>query len=251
VGDLTPSLQTFAETFIQRAIPVSYQIIPARLTPSCADYLVSLHSAHPGLIEFGQHGLHHRMSVGGRELKREFGPERDFESQKATIAEGYARLREMLGEAGPVRVFTPPQHKFNRDTVRAAANVGHDVFSAAAYLTRHHRAAYAVGRRLGLSSFAHHGVSYHPGLRPEADIVEMSIAIDVDDGRRIKRTAAGLRSRLREFARGDSRIGLMFHHELYAGEASRKELVEIVSALADAGVEHFHLLGSLARPGEV
>ena len=44
----------FAEAFLAREIPVSYQIIPARLTDACADYLLAIERARPDLIEFGQ-----------------------------------------------------------------------------------------------------------------------------------------------------------------------------------------------------
>jgi hypothetical protein len=247
VGDLTDALRGFAETFAAQAIPVSYQIIPARLTPECADFLLSLRRAHPDLVEFGQHGLHHRMVVNGRELKREFGPERSFADQRAAIAEGLVLLRGALGDDIPIEVFTPPQHKFNRDTVRAAADVGHRVFSASAYATPHHQLAYALARALGLSSVRHQGISYHPGRRPEADIVEMSIGIDVDDGRAIKRSSGDLGREVDVLARNRPDVGLMFHHDLYADASSRSELAKMVGVLAERGCERFALLGALAR----
>jgi len=247
VGDLTDAFRTFAEAFASRGVPVSYQIIPAQLTAACATYLVELRRAHPRLVEFGQHGLHHRMVANGRELKREFGPERTLAAQTAIIEEGLALLRGALGEETPIEVFTPPQHKFNGDTVRAAANVGHRVFSVSAYPTLHHRLAYAVGRRLGLSSFGHQGVSYHAGPRPEADIVEMSIGLDVDDGKAIKRGAADLGEAVETVARSTPYVGAMFHHALYADAESRAVLAGLADRFVDLGVDRFALLGDLAR----
>jgi hypothetical protein len=250
VGELTDSFRGFAETFAARRIPVSYQIIPAQLTPACASYLVELRRAHPRLVEFGQHGLHHRMLAKGRELKREFGPERTLSAQTAIIEEGLTILRQALGEDPPIEVFTPPQHKFNGDTVRAAARAGHRVFSVSAYPTTHHRFAYAFGRRLGLSSFGHQGVSYHAGPRPEADIVEMSIGLDVDDGKTIKRSAAELDDAMEVVARRTPYAGAMYHHALYADSESRAELAHMADRLVGRGVERFALLGDLARSTE-
>jgi hypothetical protein len=247
VGDLTDAFRTFAEAFASRGVPVSYQIIPAQLTAACATYLVELRRAHPRLVEFGQHGLHHRMVANGRELKREFGPERTLAAQTAIIEEGLALLRGALGEETPIEVFTPPQHKFNGDTVRAAASAGHRVFSVSAYPTPHHRLAYAFGRRLSLSSFGHQGVSYHAGPRPEADIVEMSIGLDVDDGKVIKRRVADLDEALETVARGTPYVGAMFHHALYADAGSRAELAGMVDRFVGLGVDRFALLGDLAR----
>lgn len=247
VGDLTDALRAFAEAFAARGVPVSYQIIPARLTPACASYLAELRRAHPRLVEFGQHGLHHRMVANGRELKREFGPELTLATQAEAIAEGLALMQRALGADTPIEVFTPPQHKFNGDTVRAAAAAGHRVFSVSSYPTLHHQLAYAVGRGLGLSSFGHQGVSYHARRRPEADIIEMSIGLDVDDGKAIKHRAADLDQAVEAVARSTPYAGAMFHHALYADAESRAELARMADRFVSRGVDRFALLGDLAR----
>ena len=248
VGDLTGTLRGFVETFIAHSLPVSYQIIPSQLTAECAAYLATVRRTHPDLVQFGQHGLHHKMIVGRRELKREFGPERSFLDQKATIERGLEILHRELGDEAPIKVFTPPQHKFDRNTVRAAAAAGHRVFSASSYPTLHHRFAYAVGRAFGWSSIAHHGISYHGGRRPEADIDEISIAIDVDDGRRRKRSAAEVSTKLRALGGRATSVGLMFHHALYEDAEGVRALAEMVGKLAEFGRERFALLDMLASP---
>ncbi len=250
VGELTDELRLFAETFASRGIPVSYQIIPSRFTGECAAYLLALRREHPGLVEFGQHGLHHRMVLRGRELKREFGPERSLEDQTQAIAQGLGLLRQQLGEDAVIEVFTPPQHKFDGNTVRAAASAGHKVFSAACYPTLHHQLAYAVGRGLGMSSVMHHGLSYSGGLRPEAAILEMSIAIDVDDGKRRKFDADAVEAGLRALGARRTDVGMMFHHALYVDPDERQALAAIASRLAAYGRSRFTLLSSSARFAE-
>lgn len=248
VGELTAALRYFVECFVSHRIPVSYQIIPSRLTPDCASYLLDVWSRNQELVAFGQHGLHHRMTLRGRELRREFGPERSYADQRAAISEGLAILRERLGDEAPIQVFTPPQHKFDRNTVRAASQVGYRIFSVSSYPTLHHQLAYAMGRALGWSSFAHHGVSYHGGRRPEADLEEVSIAIDVDDGRRLKRSGAEIAAKLLATSNASS-VGLMFHHALYEGRAGEATLAEIADRLAEIGAERFVPLASLASNG--
>jgi hypothetical protein len=244
VGELTDELKVFAETFAAVGIPVSYQIIPSRFTQACAEYLLSLQRQHSQLVDFGQHGLHHRMTLKGRELKREFGPERSLADQAETIERGREILRQKLGAAATIEVFTPPQHKFDGNTVKAAAAAGHRIFSAACYPTLHHQFAYAVGRSLGLGAMGRHGVSYDGGLRPEAPILEMSIAIDVDDGRRRKRSAVDVARSLRAVARRRKYVGLMFHHALYAAPEARQELASIAACLAAFGPDRFGRLRS-------
>ena len=243
VGALTDELRSFVEVFLDRGIPVSYQIIPARLTSECAAFLLATRTSHPDLIEFGQHGLHHQMTVRGRALKREFGPERPYAQQSADIKQGLATLERFLGDAP--QVFTPPQHKFDRSTVLAAAAAGHRVFSASCYSTPHHRLAYWLGRRLGATSFRHHGVSYHGRRRPEAGIDEISIAVAVDNGRSPLVSPSELRPQIDKALRHTDVVGLMFHHAIYVS-ALRSRLVELADGLAAIGRERFALLGPLA-----
>ena len=246
IGDLTEPLRRFVELFAARAIPVSYQVIPARLTAECASYLKAVATAHPGLVEIGQHGLTHQMALGGKSLKREFGPERSLAQQTDDIVRGMTLLREGFGPETPIAVFTPPQHKFDRNTLTAAAAAGHRVFSAAAYPTPHHRLAYAIGRTLGVSSIRHHGISPHGRQRPEADLRELSISIAVDNGRRITCPAARLDAALARAARCTKTVGLMFHHAVYAGGEGAAELEAIVARLAAYPAADFHKLGDLA-----
>lgn len=242
IGALTPALTHFVEAFIGQAIPVSYQIIPAQLTDECAQYMLEKARVHPQLIEFGQHGLHHRMTLGGKQLKREFGPERSYDDQFNDICEGQRLLRLKLGT--DVKLFTPPQHKFDKHTLEALAAAGHTLFSAASYPTLHHRAAYALGRALGLSSIRHHGISYHGRLRPDAKLQELSISIAVDNGRRITCPAAMLDSALRRAATHTDKIGLMFHHGVYADRPA--ELTAIIARLSIYPARQFQKLGDLA-----
>jgi hypothetical protein len=244
VGELSDALRAFVETFLARRLPVSYQIIPAQLTQPCANYLSELERANPDLIEFGQHGLTHQMQLGGRTLLREFGPERSLAEQRKDIDRGRDLLAARLASERPIEVFTPPQHKYDANTVKAAAAAGHKVFSAAYYPGAPYQLAYALGRRLGLSSLGCNGLSRHGRGRPEAQIAEVSISLDVDDGEVLKRPAARLGPALERARRRTDKVGLMFHHAIYADR--RGELEAIADRLASLGAERFRPLSSLA-----
>lgn len=246
VGELTDALRHFVETFVERNIPVSYQIIPAQFTRQCADFLLMSQRAHRDLIEFGQHGLHHRMEVNGRILNREFGPERTYDQQFADISTGLRILEERLGSREAIKVFTPPQHKYDRNTVLAVAAAGHKVFSAAYYASANYRIAYALGRSLRISSIQHHGISYDGRIRPEAPIFERSIAIAVDDGERIVCSPEALPRALTAAGKVSRVVGLMFHHPVYDGAAGRSQLGRLADHLASVGASRFGRLGQLA-----
>lgn len=244
VDELTPALRLFVEAFVAQRIPVSYQIIPAGLTADCAQYLLEIERAYPDLVEFGQHGLHHRMVLRGKALKREFGPERSLAQQSQDIEEGLRILRERLGADREISIFTPPQHKFDRNTLVAAAAAGHRIFSAACYPSSHHRLAYALGRKLGLSSIRHHGISYHGRQRPEARLREISISVAVDNGRWITCPAPDLNAALDRAQQHADTVGLMFHHKVY--EDAPEQLASIVAQLAKRRDANFHKLADLS-----
>lgn len=246
VGELSGELRFFIETFLSRRIPVSYQIIPARLTAECADHLVGLRRDHPDLIEYGQHGLRHEMTIAGKRVWREFGPERSFAEQCADIEAGLAILHDKLGGDPAIRLFTPPQHKYDGNTVKAASAAGHRLFSAAAYPSLHHRIAYAAGRALSLSSIKHHGISYHGRMRPEAPMIEMSIGVAVDNGGDILCAPDALRSALAHARRHTPVTGLMFHHAVYSTPEKRATLTALADEIAACG--DFSLLSDLAAP---
>lgn len=232
VGALTPGLLTFMACFRERGLPVSYQIIPALLTDDCAAHLREQHAATPDLIEFGQHGLAHEMRIDGRRLGWEFGRERDLATQEAVIAEGKAILASKLGHAFSGRLFTPPRHRFNRDTVAALANQGFDILSAAAYADTPRRVIYGLARAIGLGTIGNRGVTYHGRLRPEARVHELSISVAVDDGPPRQRKVGDVMAEIDRAARQTSMVGLMFHHQAWTSPEGLEFLGALARALA-------------------
>jgi hypothetical protein len=232
VGDLTAELVWFVDAFIERRIPVSHQVIPANLTPECATYLRDKADRHPDLVGIGQHGFRHYMVINGIRHWREFGPERSFEEQKRDVIAGKVIMENLFGSELSVSVFTPPQHKYNGDTVRAVFESGFRIFSGSCYMDLLHQTAYKLGRTFRLGSFGKRGVSYHGEMRPEAPIAELSISIAADNGSKICISSDKIGGAL---ARAPSRfnpVGIMFHHSVYSGEDGRASLESIVGEIS-------------------
>lgn len=248
VGAWTPALAQFLACFRTAGLPVSYQAIPALLTDETADHLRALHTAQPDLCEFGQHGLAHEMTVDGKRLTWEFGRERDFATQRQVIAEGKAIMQAKLGSAFEGAVFTPPRHRFDANTVRALHAEGFKVLSAAAYADPLRRMVYAIGRGVGLGTLGNRGITYHPGLRPEAPLRELSIAVAVDDGARVERKVADVLAEIAQARRQTDKVGLMFHHEAWGGAQGARFLKDLAAALRDLAGCEFVLLSKLAQP---
>jgi predicted deacetylase len=171
------------------------------------------------------------MCVGGRRLSWEFGREVDYATQRKRIASGRAIMTEKLGPAFDGRMFTPPRHRFNADTVRAAAAEGFDIFSAAAYVDRPRRLVYAVGKLWGIGSIRNRGVAYHPGQRPEAVIQELSIAIAMDHGVPRSRRLADILDEIDRAAQVSPVVGLMFHHAAWQSADDHRFLGDLADAL--------------------
>ncbi len=241
VGARTPALERFVETFLAAGLPVSYQIIPERLTTECGRWLREHHAAYPNLIEFGQHGLRHEMMLGGKRVWREFGPERSYAVQLADIRTGKMIIEDKLG---PVQLFTPPQHKYDRNTLHAIVAAGHTIFSAAHYPALPYRVAYAAGRALGWSSIRHHGVSRHGRMREDAPLYELSISVPVDNGGRVITHPKRILARSNAARRHTPIVGFMLHHEVYA--ATPNTLTEIAATLRGLNTTHFATLAALS-----
>jgi hypothetical protein len=245
VGELTPTFEAFFRLFAERGIPVSYQIIPEPFTAECAGFLRAERARDPSLFDLGQHGLRHQMTVGGKVVFHEFGPERSYAQQLADIAEGKAILRERLGEDVPLTVFTPPRHRYDRNTLRAIRESGFEVLSSSSYTSAKHRAAYAAGRMLGLSNLGRPGVPWHQRVRPDSGLYELSVAVGADDGGAITGTVEGVVAAVEAARRHTDAVGLMFHHKAYEDAASRAHLAALADRLQALDGVSFHTIGDL------
>ncbi len=247
VGAWTPALARFVACFRAQGLPVSYQVIPAQLTDEAAEQLRAFHAARPDLCEFGQHGLAHEMTIGGKRMTWEFGRERDLATQQRVIAEGKAIMQAKLGQAFPAKLFTPPRHRFDGNTVRALHAEGFTILSAAAYTDPLRRMVYRLGRQLQLGSIGNRGITYHQDQRPEAPLHELSIAVAVDDGAPVRREVGAVLEQIERARKHTSAVGLMFHHQAWDRPEGARFLEKLALGLKSLPDCDFTLLGDLAQ----
>lgn len=245
VGALTPALRSFVGQFAARGLPMSYQIIPEKLTPEAAQFMLAERAKAPTLIEFGQHGLRHEMQVQGKTEYYEFGPERTYAQQLADIETGKALLHERLGADERFEVFTPPRHRYDRNTLKAIRATGFSVLSASSYTSLKHRTAYAVGRMLGLTNLGRPGVPWHERVRPDCGLFELSVAVGVDDGDFTVGTADEVLAEVARARRHTSTVGVLFHHQVFAQPEGAAHLGKVIEGLAQLRDVSFHTLGEL------
>lgn len=247
VGAPTPALSDFVRRFTKRGLPVSYQIIPEKFTPQAAAFMLAERAKAPSLIEFGQHGLRHEMQVHGKTEYYEFGPERTYGQQLADIEEGKALLQDRLGANEPLEIFTPPRHRYDRNTLKAIRATGFSVLSASSYTTARHRAAYAVGRAIGLTNLGRPGVSWHERVRPDCGLFELSVAVGVDDGDYTVGTVDDVMAKVDRARRHTSTVGLLFHHEVFGSPGGEGYLEALLDRLQQLPGVTFHTIGDLHR----
>ena len=108
-------------------IPVDLAAIPAALHTAFAQKLSRRMAAHPERLRVHQHGYAH-VNHEPEGKKCEFGPARDYLSQRSDIENGQRRLAELLGTA-PDPIFTPPWNRCTPVTARCLAELGFQVLS--------------------------------------------------------------------------------------------------------------------------
>ena len=181
VGELTDPLRFHLDLLIEFGVPCHYQVVPSYLDAECAAELRRIKAAHPDLVHFNQHGLHHEQIVDGRVEYAEFAFGRPYEDQRKAIAEGRDQLAQQLGEAFSPDVFTPPCHKYDESTLRALGDLGFRVLSAGLRTDWPARAYYQLGRALGRVELLGKRVSYHRRFTPDARLAEVSVVVDVHE----------------------------------------------------------------------
>ncbi|MBS0333321.1 MAG: DUF2334 domain-containing protein [Proteobacteria bacterium] len=245
VGALTPEFRSFFDLFADAGLPVSYQVIPELFTDECAAYMEARRTRTPALVEYGQHGLRHEMMVRGQLEYYEFGPERTYDQQLQDILEGQALLRRRLGGDIPLQIFTPPRHRYDRNTLKALSAAGFTVLSASSYSGLPHRLAYGAGRALGLTNLGRPGVPWHGRRRPDSGLFELSVAVGVDDGGDILQSVDGVFEGIARAARHTEDVGLLFHHAVYVGPEGRAFLEALVARLKTLPDVSFHTIMDL------
>jgi predicted glycosyltransferase len=190
------------DIFADFGFPVDLAAIPAALNSAFAQKLSRRMAAHPERLRIHQHGYAHlNHEPAGK--KCEFGPGRDYISQRSDIANGRRRLAELL-EAAPDPIFTPPWNRCTAVTARCLAELGFQVLS---------RDSHAVPLE-------------------GSGLLELPIAVDWFAQRKKVRLdriewgklfAAKLQS--------EASIGIMLHHAVMDAEEMR-ELAQLLSVLA-------------------
>lgn len=247
VGEFSDPLRATMDLLLTRGIPCHYQVVPDFLDASSAGELRRCQEQYPDLIFFNQHGLRHSQELDGNLVHSEFDGGRPYEDQLRDIGQGRDMLEQSLSESFSSRIFTPPCHKYDLQTLRVLGDLGFEMLSASVRSDWPSRAYYAVGRRIGRIGLMGKRVSYHRRRTPDPRVSEVSIAIDVHEDR----TASGVlvektaQSLWEEFARHRDRldgIGVMLHHQACDSQTKLTALEDFVQRLhADPSVRFVNM----------
>ncbi len=163
--------------FAVHGLPLDLAVIPAEVSDGLAAQLVERHA---GLHQHGYAHTNHERE--GR--KCEFGVSRSRDEQRADIAAGQERLRELFGDRlDPF--FTPPWNRCTRDTGECLGELGFTL------LSREHRA-----EPFGLDGLA-----------------ELPVHLDV-----ARLTPEELDERFASHVADGAPVGVMFHHAVMEPE---------------------------------
>jgi predicted deacetylase len=119
-------LTTLLDVFARREVPIDLAAIPVSVTPPLARTLLA-RAERTQPLGIHQHGyLHVSHEVEGRRC--EFGPNRAAAAQRADIAAGRRRLRQLFGDALEP-MFTPPWNRCTAATGACLLELGIGVLS--------------------------------------------------------------------------------------------------------------------------
>ncbi|MEZ5165907.1 MAG: hypothetical protein R2695_05205 [Acidimicrobiales bacterium] len=248
LGKPFAALPRFHRMFVDRGIPIAYQVVPSFLDGDTAAEARAMHDAHPDLVELHQHGNRHEQMLDDAHAWSEFAGSAPYADQLTTLGEGRERLTALLGPAFDPSVFTPPAHKYGPTTVRALEALGVRIISCGVHTDRLARAVYATARLTRRVRYGNRTLSHHGRRLPGSRITEWSCAIDVDqdgNGNRVTRSADELRRAFGDARRHLDVVGLMLHHECYDDDRKFAALEAFLDELAGDQSVRFVALGSL------
>lgn len=235
MGCLLEPLRNVMQVLREGGVPCSYEAVPEVLTSEVARMALQEKEKAPELIDFHQHGLRHSRLVAGVVDYAEFGGERPLADQEQDIGLGRRLLREKLGEAFDGDVFTPPCHKYDRNTLRALQNVGIRTLSAGVRTSLPARVYYGAGRALRRVDWLGRRVSYHGRRIPGTRLSELSTCIDFDlaDGEARARGVDEQWQRFEVCRRRLAIVGVNLHHASYGDAAKVETLRAFVQRLLE------------------
>jgi hypothetical protein len=189
----------------------------------------------------------HEHVINGVHTWGEYSGNRPYEDQYKSIQCGQRILREKLGVYFDGRVFTPPAHKYDENTLRALEALGFEILSASSYISVEARLYYGIGKLLGRTSLFGKRISYSGQQLPGHRIRELSGALDVDMNRgnpKLKTTS----TLVSEFQRARSTspvVGIVFHHN-YLNASKLRVLREFAGFLRSTPGLKFQLIEDIA-----
>ena len=217
VDKLSGKLVEFVNFFLGERVLVNYQVVPGKLQDDACEFILEKRRDHPELIRLNQHGYMHEHVSNGVHTWSEYSGNRPYEEQYESIQCGQRILRDKLGSYFDDRVFTPPGHKYDENTLRALETLGFDILSASSYTALQARLYYGVGKFLRRTSLLGRRISYNGQRLPGHQLCEVSVALDVDmsKGNPILKTPARLISEFQQARRSARVVGVVLHHNCY------------------------------------
>lgn len=247
VGKMAPDFEWFVSATMQRRIPVNHQIVPIFLTGETTAYLKETRASCSGLVAYNQHGYCHSQEINGRKVWSEFAGGRTLADQTQVIREGKEILRAALGDDFEADVFTPPQHKYDDNTLKALVGEGFTVLSGSAHVRTLHRAAYAIGRTFGITCVGSRGISWHGRRIAGTGLHELSVSVFADNGAKCVSDLESLWQQFQTARRVHRDVGIMFHHQAWKSVSDQDVLSRFLDRLLSEPGLTFCLMNSLVQ----
>lgn len=226
-NSIDETLVSFTNVFLESEVPISHSVEPGNLADEVVNWLISLHTKTPELIEITQHGYNHNLANSHQ--KYEFGMDRDYISQYQDIQKGYQIMNKQFGAAWS-NIFTFPYGTYNEHTLKALDQLDYKAISSKIQFNLLSRTKNTLGRLLQSDLILGKGISYHPGIRHSYKFKEFSVSVNF-----IKRYAGeskaehysfeDIKKQIEDARKFTNVIGVLFHHRYHYQQLNLVEKV--------------------------
>jgi hypothetical protein len=226
-------LPSLIDSLAKNGIPACLQVIPRQLSGESVDYLNHLHRNFPGMSEIGQHGYTHDL--------QEFTWGRTYNQQLIALRNGRDVLWRATGS--PPEIFTPPEHIYTPETIRALDSLGYKIFSRQVKPSWDARIFYGIGHRLQRLFLFGKKVSYHGRAIPKTHLEEISIAIELTRNRRVKTVEEVKREVDQCIKMKIFPVGFLIHHECIQETGERRKADIVIEYIGRSGLAFSTMAG--------
>jgi peptidoglycan/xylan/chitin deacetylase (PgdA/CDA1 family) len=210
---------------LKHDVPISHAVEPANVSEKVVNWLKSMKSSSPDMIEIIQHGFDHNKNNPNQ--KFEFGGIRTYSDQLNSIREGKL-LMNFYFDTRWFPIFSFPYGTFNTGTLNALKIENYKVISSKIDFSIRSQLKNLLGKSLNKDFILVKKINYHPTIRKKYGFQELSVSANLIKSYINKTTAKHytleeVEKQISDASKHTNVIGVLFHHRFHSDQMSTVE----------------------------